>query len=61
MLIPALLLGSTFGGLTGLRLAQPIADTLTGLISIPFILHFLYATPNTDKSAQLAEKERAAE
>lgn len=61
LLIPALLLGSTFGGLTGLRLAQPIADTLTGLISIPFILHFLYATPNTDKSAQLAEKERAAE
>ena len=46
LLIPALLIGSYFWGLTGIQIAQPLADALTGLISIPFILHFLYRTPN---------------
>ena len=39
--IPTLLVGATFFNLAGIQCAQPIADVLTGLISIPFMLHFL--------------------
>ena len=45
-LIPVLLLGVALWGIVGIQLAQPLADILTGLISIPFILHFLRKTPN---------------
>ncbi len=45
-LIPVLLLGVYFWGLLGIQIAQPVADCLTGLISIPFILYFLKKTPN---------------
>lgn len=41
LLIPALLILSNALGLTGIQLSQPIADCLTGLCSIPFIIHFL--------------------
>ena len=41
LLIPALLIGVPLFGLLGIQIAQPLADCLTGLISIPFILHFL--------------------
>ncbi|MBQ2763827.1 MAG: MATE family efflux transporter [Firmicutes bacterium] len=52
-LIPLLLIGSYVLGLTGIQLAQPITDVLCGLVSIPFMLHFLYKTPN--KKIDLAE------
>ncbi len=39
--IPTLLIGATFFDLAGIQCAQPIADVLTGLISIPFMLWFL--------------------
>ena len=35
-------------GLQGIQLAQPAADVLTGLISLPFMLYFLKATPNDE-------------
>lgn len=41
LLIPTLLIGVPLLGLTGIQIAQPVADCLTGLISVPFILHFL--------------------
>ncbi len=41
LLIPALLVGVPLLGLTGIQIAQPVADCLTGLISVPFIIHFL--------------------
>ena len=41
LLMPILLIGVPVLGLTGIQIAQPVADCLTGLISIPFILHFL--------------------
>jgi len=28
-------------GITGIQIAQPVADTLGGLISIPFIINFV--------------------
>ncbi len=40
-LIPTLLISTKLWGLTGIQISQPFADFLTGLISIPFILHFL--------------------
>ena len=45
-LIPVLLLGVHLWGLLGIQMAQPLADAITGLISIPFILYFLKKTPN---------------
>ena len=45
-LIPVLLLGVHFWGLLGIQLAQPLADCITGLISIPFIIYFMKKTPN---------------
>ena len=49
LMIPTLLLTTTFWGLTGIQISQPIADVLTGLISIPFIIHFIVKTPDIDK------------
>ena len=43
---PVLLILHHFLGLTGIQLAQPVADMLTGLISIPFMLYFLRTTPD---------------
>ena len=39
LLIPTLLITVHFWGLLGVQISQPIADALTGLISLPFILH----------------------
>lgn len=41
LFIPVLLLTTSFFGILGIEISQPIADALTGFISIPFILHFL--------------------
>lgn len=45
VLIPTLLIAHAAAGLTGIELSQPIADVLTGLISIPFIVYFMKTTP----------------
>lgn len=44
MLIPTLLVTTHFLGLTGVQISQPLADILTGLACIPFIVHFLRKT-----------------
>ena len=46
LLIPLLFILSAAFGLPGIQASQPAADILVGLISIPFILHFLRVTPN---------------
>ncbi len=45
-LIPALLITTHFFGITGIQISQPIADIVTGLISVPFMLYFLFKTPD---------------
>lgn len=40
MFIPTLILTTHFWGITGIQISQPLADVLTGLISIPFIINF---------------------
>lgn len=39
--IPLLLIGVPILGLTGIQIAQPTADVIAGLLSIPFIMRFL--------------------
>jgi len=39
--IPLLLVGVPILGLLGIQIAQPMADIVAGLISIPFIIHFV--------------------
>jgi len=39
--IPILLFGVPFLGLLGIQIAQPTADIIAGLISIPFIIRFV--------------------
>lgn len=41
MFIPTLLLTTRMWGITGIQISQPLADILTGLVSIPFIIVFL--------------------
>ena len=43
--IPMLLICVPLLGLPGIQIAQPTADVLAGLISIPFIVHFLRTAP----------------
>ncbi len=56
--IPTLLITSHALGLTGIQLSQPLADLITGLISIPFIVHFLR---KDHAQAELADVTEAAE
>ena len=44
--IPILLICVPLIGLTGVQIAQPTADIIAGLISIPFIIQFLRKHPN---------------
>ena len=48
--IPTLLIAHALAGLTGIQLAQPIADVITGLVSIPFIVYFMKTTPDEDET-----------
>ena len=41
MFIPTLIITTKLWGLTGIQISQPLADVLTGLVSIPFIIGFL--------------------
>ena len=43
--IPMLLIGVPLLGLPGIQIAQPTADVIAGLLSIPFIIRFLRKTP----------------
>lgn len=40
--IPILLIFKTLFGVTGIEMAQPVADVLTALVSLPFIMHYLH-------------------
>lgn len=41
MFIPTLLITTHFWGLLGVQISQPVADVLTGLMAIPFVISFL--------------------
>ncbi|MBQ9785372.1 MAG: MATE family efflux transporter [Clostridia bacterium] len=48
LFIPTLLIAHHFLHLQGIQMAQPIADVLTGLCSLPFMIHFLRTTPDDE-------------
>ena len=50
VMIPALLILYNLFDLKGVLCAQPVADIVASLICVPFILHFLFKTPNTEKT-----------
>lgn len=52
MFIPTLIITANLFGLTGVQISQPVADALTGLISIPFILHFTFKHPDEKENSQ---------
>lgn len=54
--MPVLVCLVYFKGLLGIQIAQPVSDIITSLISIPFILHFLFKTPNTIKEDSLVNE-----
>jgi Na+-driven multidrug efflux pump len=56
ILVPALFIGAHFFGLKGIQWSAPIADIAVGLISIPFTLHFLWKTPNTEENPPTTEQ-----
>lgn len=41
MFIPTLVVTTHFFGIVGIQISQPLADMLTGLVSIPFVISFL--------------------
>ena len=41
MFIPTLLITTHFWGLLGVQISQPLADIMTGIVGIPFVIHFL--------------------
>ena len=49
MFIPILLVTTALFGITGIQISQPLSDVLTGLISLPILLHFLKTTPSIDE------------
>ena len=55
--IPVLLILHHFLGLMGIQMAQPAADILTGLASLPFMLYFLKTTPNDEDVTPDAQGE----
>ncbi|MBR4303871.1 MAG: MATE family efflux transporter [Clostridia bacterium] len=46
-MIPTMIILSRLWGLNGILLSQPVADVISSLICLPFILHFVLKTPNT--------------
>ncbi len=52
MFIPTLIITANLFGLTGIQISQPVADALTGIISIPFILHFMFKHPDEKEQTQ---------
>ncbi len=50
--IPTLLIATSICGVTGILFSQPLADAITGLINIPFLIHFLNKKYPTEHLAE---------
>ena len=50
--IPLLFLMSSLWHVNGVLLAQPLSDMITGVISVPFIVHFLTTEPKEKEDTQ---------
>ena len=48
--IPILFLFDFLMGVRGIEMAQPVADVMTGLVSLPFIWHYLHTYAPSKKT-----------
>ena len=48
LFIPLLFATTALWGITGIQISQPISDVLTGIISLPILIHFFRNTPSYD-------------
>ena len=55
LFIPILFVTTALWGVLGIQISQPISDVLTGLISLPILIHFLKTTPNVDYDDEVPE------
>ena len=46
MFIPTLIITTSLWGIVGIQISQPLADILTGLVSLPFVILFLRKQQN---------------
>lgn len=50
--IPLILILPSFFGITGIEIAQPVADILSACVSLPIVLHFIHSLgPDTPQAA----------
>ena len=49
LFIPILFATTALWELTGIQISQPISDVLTGLVSLPILIHFYKTTPSVDE------------
>lgn len=56
--IPILIVTTSIWGLLGIQISQPVADVLTSLISVPFLILFLKRTPSIDEPDDTPEQEQ---
>lgn len=49
LFIPILFATTALWKIIGVQIAQPVSDALTGLISLPFLIHFVVKTPDKDE------------
>lgn len=59
LFIPILFAATALWQITGVQIAQPVADVLTGLISLPFLIHFMKTTPNDEPDADTNDNNGA--
>ena len=57
LFIPILFATTALWGLTGIQISQPISDALTGLVSLPILIHFLKTIPADAELDEAATKE----
>lgn len=53
--IPTLLITTSLWELRGIQISQPLADIITGLCSIPFILYFMLRTQSVDEPDRVSD------
>ena len=61
LFIPILFTTTAIWGLTGIQISQPIADALTGLVSLPILIRFFKTTPSVDEPDELLTDETTVE
>ena len=49
LFIPILFVTTSLWGLTGIQISQPLSDALTGIVSLPILIHFFKTTPSIDE------------